>query len=65
MGEWSYPSTDTAPTGGDLKVPIKIPNGPSGEKSLHHQQNTIDEEGCCHSINHIFKDVNPEEAKQE
>lgn len=55
----TYPGTDTSATGGDFEVPVKILDGSSGEEPLHHQQDAIDKEGRCDSVDHVLEDVNP------
>lgn len=55
----SYPSADTASAGGDLEVSVKVFDGSTGEETLHHQQDSIDEEGRGDAVDHILDDINP------
>lgn len=55
----TYPGTDTSAASGDFEISIEILDGTSCKKSFHHQQNAINKEGSCYSIDHIFENVNP------
>lgn len=62
MRDVPYECGEAASAGGDLELPVQIPDGSGGEETLHQQQHAQHKESSRQAVDDVLQDVDAVEG---